>query len=202
MLFDLTSPAAFTPPPNPILVVGPTGSRDLATSTGDFPQPPVRGRSRQFPPSTGDATGATALGAETVDPVSEYIVKEAVRLWKQQLARAQIEDRVRELRIEALRTNEKFSEKSLVDLRAFLDALPLVERPSIFLLDSGNLRALWKNAKNEQIGLQFLGDCVGQFVLFVQREKPTLMSRVAGIDTLSEIRSRIKANAYERLFLG
>jgi hypothetical protein len=145
---------------------------------------------------------ATGVKTETLDPVGQYIVKEAVRHWKQQLIKAQVEQRLRELRVDAVRNSEPFSEASLADLQTFLDPLPLIERPAIFLLDSGNLRVLWKNAANEQVGLQFLGGGAVQFVIFVQRQNPPLTSRVAGIDALSALRARIKDNACDRLIFG
>jgi len=135
-------------------------------------------------------------------PVTE-IVKKAVELWKKEReTRSQIEDRLRELHVDALRNAEPFSESSLADLRSFLDSLPPIERPAIFLLDDGNLRAVWRNAAKEQVGLQFLGKDVVQFVMFVKRQQPPIMSRVAGTDALAKMRARIEGNDCAHLLFG
>ena len=109
---------------------------------------------------------------------------------------------MRELHLDALRNIEPFSESSLADLRSFLGTLQLIERPSNFLLDNGNLRVLWRNNAQEQVGLQFLGNGVVQFVMFAQRKNPPMMSRIAGTDVLQTIRKRIADNDSDRLLFG
>jgi hypothetical protein len=203
---DPHSTSAYTPPPIPVLTeqfTGTAGSVFLPSETHRQMAAATRPTLRVVP-LIEDAFQSTAsiFGAKTADPVSEYVAKEAVRLWKQQLTRGQIETRIRELRIEALRNNEKFSEKSLLDLRAFLRELPLLERPAIFLLDSGNLRVVWRNVIKEQLALQFLGNDIAQFVIFVLRQHPQLMSRTAGIDTLAALRSRLGEQDYRHLLFG
>jgi hypothetical protein len=203
MPLDLPSPTAFTPL-SPALFE-PAGRRGgISTLLEDLPPVPRPRpiRKRMVTQEGAFQSQATEVSTETLDPVSQYIVKEAVRLFKQQLVKAQLENRLRELRVDAVRNSEPFSEASLADLRTFLDPLPLVERPAIFLLDNGNLRVLWKNAANEQVGLQFLGGGAVQFVIFVQRQNPAMTSRVAGIDALSALRARIKDSAYDQLIFG
>lgn len=114
----------------------------------------------------------------------------------------EIEARLRELRGEAESNGERFSDASVHDLRAFLEALPLAKRPAIFLLDNGNLRALWKNEAKEQVGLQFLGKNEVQFVIFSQRENSGVMTREAGVRPLSQIRALIAELDGERLLTG
>jgi hypothetical protein len=195
-----SSTAAFSPPP--VVLFEPAGRRGIATSTPFEEGPPPPPRRRIVPQEDAFQSRATAIET-ALDPLSEYIVKTAVELWKkEQQTRAQIEDRLRELHVDALRNAEPFSESSLADLRSFLNSLPLIERPSIFLLDDGNLRAVWRNEAKEQVGLQFLGNSVVQFVMFVQRQQPPMMSRDAGTDALANIRARITNNDCARLLFG
>jgi hypothetical protein len=114
----------------------------------------------------------------------------------------QIEARLRELRVDAEANGEALSELSLADLRAFLGSLPLARRPAIFLLDNGNLRALWKNDAKEQVGLQFLGNGEVQFVIFAQRQYDSAMAREAGTRSLSAIRALVAELDGERLLTG
>jgi hypothetical protein len=72
----------------------------------------------------------------------------------------------------------------------------------VFLLDNGNLRALWKNEIDEQVGLQFLGGCVVQYVIFAQRPNPPMMSRNAGTEALANVLSEIAARGCNHLLFG
>ena len=195
MPLDLSS-AVFTPPP--IVHFETAGRRGIATPLEDIqPQPPLR---RGFVPKEhSESSQVTAIETGVVDPVGTAILK-AVELSKKQVVnKAQIEDRLRELHIDALRNVEPFSDSSLADLRSFLESHPFGERPAIFLLDDGNLRAVWRNADKEQVGLQFLGGGIVQFVMFVRRRQPPMMSRSAGTDTLTAIRRLIKNNDCDHL---
>jgi hypothetical protein len=197
MPLDLSS-AVFTSPP--IVLFETAGRRGIATAFEDIPaMPPLRSR---IEPKGHFESRVTVIEIGEPDPVGAAIQRN-VKLSKKQLeTKAQIEDRLRDLYIDALRNAEPFSESSLLDLRSFLYSLPLAERPSIFLLDSGNLRAVWRNAEKEQVGLQFLGSGVVQFVMFARREHPKMMSRSAGTDTLAGIRVRINNKDCDRLLFG
>jgi hypothetical protein len=191
MPLDL-SPAIFTPP---IVIFETAGRRGIATPLEDMPAPPpFRG---WIEPSTSSQVTAIETGA--LDPVGAAIQKEIELSKKRQVNKAQIEDRLRELHVDASRSVEPFSESSLADMRSFLDSLPFAERPAIFLLDDGNLRAVWRNAEKEQVGLQFLGGGIVQFVMFVRRQQPPMMSRSAGTDALTAIRGLIKNNGCDHL---
>jgi hypothetical protein len=118
---------------------------------------------------------------------------------ERQHIKTEIESRLRELRIDAESNGDAFSDASVNELRAFLDSLPLARRPAVFLLDNGNLRALWKNEAKEQIGLQFLGNGAVQFVIFSQRQNAGDMAREAGVRPLSAVRALIAEMDGERL---
>ena len=112
----------------------------------------------------------------------------------------EISTRLQFLRIEAKIDDIPFSESSLADFQSFLREIGPRSRPSIFLHDNGNLRAVWKNAQHEQIGLQFLGAGGIQFVIFKQRNGSPGMVRVAGIDNTDNIRRQIDASDASELF--
>jgi hypothetical protein len=95
-----------------------------------------------------------------------------------------------------------FSEASLADFEAFMCEIGPRARPSLFLNDNGNLRALWKTDRREQIALQFLGESNIQFVIFKQRKGTLAMARVAGIDAKDKILGHIKASGAEVLLFG
>lgn len=118
------------------------------------------------------------------------------------LATIELSKRAQFLRIEAEIDRVPFSYASLADFQAFLREIGPRVRPSLFLNDNGNLRAIWKNDRREQIGLQFLGEGNIQFVIFKQRKRTLPMARVAGIDSKDNILGHIKASGAEELLFG
>ena len=93
----------------------------------------------------------------------------------------------------------KVSADSEKDLWLFLYSVKFTRRPYIALLDNGNFRAIWKNADNEQIGLQFRGCRQIQYVLFALRSPDRFMAQAAGRDTLQNVRRQIDAHDLWRL---
>jgi hypothetical protein len=144
-------------------------------------------------------SGTTKIQEKTVNPVDEHIEKFVEKYFFRLKARLEIEERLRELRIDAVLGGERFSESSEQDLRDLLGSLALTRRPSIFLLDNGNLRALWRNDAKEQVGLQFLGAGAVQFVMFKLRKDPPMMARDWGVDVLSAIKPRITVNGCDHI---
>ncbi len=114
----------------------------------------------------------------------------------------EISKRLQFLRIEAEIDRIPFSDASFTDFQSFMREIGSRVRPSLFLNDNGNLRALWKNDRREQIGLQFLGESNIQFVIFKQRKGSLAMARVAGIDANDKILGHIKASDAEGLLFG
>ena len=67
-------------------------------------------------------------------------------------------------------------------------------RPAGFaLMDSGNLRAVWKGDNEDHLGIHFLGDHTANYVIFKKRAGTRQTSRVAGNDTLEGVRKQIRA---------
>lgn len=124
---------------------------------------------------------------------------QVARADKSQIAALELSKRVQFLRIEAEIDRVPFSDASFSDLQAFMRETRPRVRPSLFLNDNGNLRALWKNDAGEQIGLQFLGEGNIQFVIFKRRPGTLRMARIAGIDAKDKILAHIRASGVEGL---
>jgi hypothetical protein len=186
MQLDVSSATAFEPPPLAVLCE-PAGRRVAGVA------PDAR---RGAKPNTSASTGM-------IEELPFQITSErsASVLDKARVAN-EISKRLRFLRIEAETDRNPFSDASLIDFQAFMRETGTRSRPSLFLNDNGNLRALWKNDRREQIGLQFLGEGNIQFVIFGQRRGTLGMARVAGIDAKDKILGHIKASGTEGLLFG
>ena len=184
---DFPSTAAFSPPP---ILFEPAGRRgsDLVE-----PVPPSTARRivRMARTTSVDSRFDEARAAD--DPLSE-----AAARWQNQLQiQVAVIKRLIEIRRDAQLSGDPISETSLRDFRAFLRKAQSGKRPSIFLLDNGNIRALWLNDKKEQVGLQFLGEGEVQFVIFARR--PNMMAREHGTESLSAMLARVGASGATHL---
>ena len=83
------------------------------------------------------------------------------------------------------------NEDSEKDFWSFVRLAPLSERASLFLMDNGNLRAVWKGEDSSHIGIQFLGGHKAEYVIFKRQKSSENVSRVAGVDTLSGVKKRV-----------
>lgn len=104
---------------------------------------------------------------------------------------SEIDARVAVLRKEARADGQPFNEASLKDCRLFLGASPVIKKPSVYVIDNGNLRAVWRDAEGAQLGLQFLGEGEVQFVIFARRTEAPRIARSAGRDSVAGIRKQI-----------
>ena len=91
---------------------------------------------------------------------------------------------------------------SEADLISFLRKTRSRHRPSLFLLENGNFRAVWKGLGGRQIGLQFFGEGQVQFVIFARRPEPDLIVRSCGRDTLDGILEQLGALGVDQLVYG
>ena len=87
-----------------------------------------------------------------------------------------------------------YNANSEQDLWRFLKRLSFIKSPKLFLLDNGNLRAVWKGDGGKHIGLQFLGGEQIQFVIFSRREGHSNMARIRGRDDFSGIARHLDAS--------
>lgn len=78
------------------------------------------------------------------------------------------------------------------DFWSFVRSAPLSQKAALFLMDNGNLRAVWKGEDSSHIGLQFLGQKKAEYVIFKRQKGSEDVSRVAGVDTLVGVRQRIR----------
>jgi len=190
MWLDVSSPTAFAPPRPAILYYDPAGRGCAGPAHYAHPR-----RLGQLSPNT---SASTELVGELRLQTGERPARD---LDKARMA-VEISKRLQFLKIEAEIDCVPFSEASLADFRALIRETGFHARPSLFLNDNGNLRALWKNDRREQIGLQFLGDGNIQFVIFKQRKGTLCMARVAGIDAKDKVLGHIKVSGAEGLLFG
>jgi hypothetical protein len=133
---------------------------------------------------------AASITTQAVDnPLGHYLTQLAEYQRHQSQVWMAVAERLQELRYDAASSGAPVSESSIRDFAYLLRKAQPARRPSIFLLDNGNIRSLWLNDKKEQVGLQFLGDGEVQFVIFVRR--PTLMAREHGVESLSVMFAKI-----------
>ena len=92
--------------------------------------------------------------------------------------------RLDDLREAAAEEGIEWSEASRQDFQAFVTGNPGWRKAALGLMDNGNLRAVWKGDDGSHLGLQFLGDQFGEYVIFKRRSETMPVSRVSGVDTL------------------
>ena len=104
---------------------------------------------------------------------------------------ARYHDRLAELREAADEEDIEWSETSERDFRAFVTDNPGWRKAALGLMDNGNLRAVWKGDDGGHLGLQFLGNQFGEYVIFKQRSAEGPVSRVSGVDTLQGVVAQV-----------
>lgn len=141
---------------------------------------------RFFMVSAPDSSGTNPLRRRVADADAKHLMSE-------------IDARITDLRKEALEEKQPFSATSEKDLRLFLGASPVIKRPSVYLIDNGNLRAVWRDTEGAQLGLQFLGEGEVQFVIFARRAEAPRIARSAGRDSAAGIRKQIASFELQEL---
>jgi hypothetical protein len=104
---------------------------------------------------------------------------------------SELNSRVAFLKREARDEGAPYNDASENDFTQFVESHASLNRPSLYLVDNGNLRAVWKNALGLHLGLQFLGAGQVQFVIFAKRPDTTELVRSAGRDSLAGIERQI-----------
>ena len=89
--------------------------------------------------------------------------------------------RLKALAVAAREEKEEFSAVSEAALLAFLEVNAPTVSPAIFLLESGNLRAVWKGKGGTQVALEFIGEDRAQYVAFGRPSKNEPMVRSVGV---------------------
>ncbi|MCY4152017.1 MAG: hypothetical protein OXE94_07255 [Aestuariivita sp.] len=81
--------------------------------------------------------------------------------------------------------------RSRETFQVFFRSNPMIKLGELYLLENGNLRAIWKGDGASHVGLQFLENGLIQFVLFKQRHPDVPVSRRYGRDTPSGVLAQI-----------
>jgi len=103
------------------------------------------------------------------------------------------DDRIEVLREQAALEGYSLNHGSKAGFLEFFRRNPLINPGHLFLLENGNLRAVWKGEDGGHIGLQFLSEKTIQFVFFARRETALPVSRASGRDTAEGVRKQITA---------
>ena len=77
-------------------------------------------------------------------------------------------DRIEYLRNEAEQEGFSLNPASERNFLSFVNSVCHTRRACLFLLDNGNLRAVWKDENDAQVGLQFRDDGMVQYVIFAR----------------------------------
>ena len=134
-------------------------------------------------------------------PKEQYEAQHAAKRYAYRQLYTEIETRIHEILTDAVMANEPFSQDSLSDLSSFMKQISFARRPSIYLLDNGNFRVVWKNTENEQVALQFRGRGIVHCVFFHKRKVPQLpLNQETLIDVIPKVRARL--SEYEHLLQG
>jgi hypothetical protein len=186
-MLDSTAPTAFAPEPE-------IAWRGVLNESSPPPPPGPRWiqgtvQAQQFSIST-----TTAVR----DHMSSWVRDRAGQTERPSFAR-DIYLRIQALRVEAEIDQVPFSQASYAEFRDFIRQVPARARPAIFLRDNGNLRALWKNDNQEQIGLQFLGGGDVQYVILKRRPNRKLTTH-SGVASRDELLALIRAVGATVLF--
>ena len=183
---DAATMYAYTPP---ALV-----EHDASASTsGPNDRIPSRPAFGARPRSASEAAYATREFVDMVDPLGELAREIFKKADTTRQATSAYRERIAELISDAALDGISLNDSSQRDFWAFLSAQDFFSKGKLFLLDNGNLRAVWKSETGDQIGLQFLGNEAIQYVLFKHRPRAEKISRGAGRDTLDGIRDQIAA---------
>jgi hypothetical protein len=108
-----------------------------------------------------------------------------------------MESRIAFLKNEASDEGGLYNKASESDFRRFVESHASWSKPNLYLVDNGNLRAVWKNALGLHLGLQFLGEGQVQFVIFATRADATELVRSAGRDSFTGIEKQIASFEFE-----
>ncbi len=136
---------------------------------------------------------ATRKYVDVNNPIDELAKEIIEKVEATRQAEAAYRERIKELIIDASFDDICLKKDSERDFWTFLKPQGFFSKGKLFLLDNGNIRALWNNETGDQIGLQFLGNKVIQYVIFKHRPEINIISRVCGRDSIDGIRRQIDA---------
>jgi hypothetical protein len=103
------------------------------------------------------------------------------------------------LRAEAEDEGVSWSKESERDLIAFCSTSTVA--PAVYLLENGNLRAVWRDQTGAQVGLQFRGGGQVHYVMFAPRAQGAT-ARLYGVDDVASLRPQVSAAGLQRLLFS
>ena len=104
------------------------------------------------------------------------------------------EARIRALRGYAAEDDdiEKVNEDSINDFWAFMKVTGFERQAGLVMLDSGDLRAVWRENDSHDIGLRFLGNRQVMHVIFKRGAGGQFAERAVGTDSFDGVIKQIK----------
>ena len=127
------------------------------------------------------------------NPLKRYFVEFQKRYREVHRAYRHYWRRIHDLRGYGKEDGILINESSERDFWAFVGSAGFTRRAGLALMDSGNLRAVWKDDDESHLGLHFLGDQTVNYVIFKWRSGVRRISRVAGNDTFDGVKRQIHA---------
>ena len=101
--------------------------------------------------------------------------------------------RINDLKKYGVEDSYEASALSEFDFWKFIHSNPDYRRANLVLLENGNFRATWKDTKNSQLGVEFLGNCVVRCVIFKNWQDKRELSTAYRKIYLSDLKLQIKA---------
>lgn len=111
----------------------------------------------------------------------------------------EINERLEELEVVGKEENLIMSQDSKSEFLKFIHLLKPSIRPLIFIVENGNLRALWPHDDGRQIGLQFLGEERIQYVMFDEKQSDGTVNTEYGRTSFKKIIDLINKSPFKDL---
>ena len=131
----------------------------------------------------GPITPPATKHVRVLSPIDAYGQLIETRLRRLPATLSAYDDRISVLEEQAFNDGYFLNSGSKETFQRFFRKNPLIRLGSLFLLENGNLRAVWKGNDSSYIGLQFLNNGFIQYVLFHKRRPDGPVSRAYGRDT-------------------
>ncbi len=160
-------------------------------------------------------SSATFLDTQLTQPIfhdlrtthfDSFVEAPLSRYQEEQLARSRLQQEIRDAVTERLNAlvhdlsdeDRSVNPTSRKDFLNFVHATPFASKPAIAILENGNVRALWREPAGGQVGLQFLGEQIIQFVIIYADRR----FHASGRTHLSNMRSEHGFGALRKVVLA
>lgn len=88
---------------------------------------------------------------------------------------------------------EKVNEDSINDFWAFMQVADFSRQAGLVLLDSGDLRAVWRENAGHDIGLRFMGNQEILYVILKRGSEERIAERATGTDSFDGVMKQIRS---------